>query len=60
MRCLILCAGLSPRTDLSTEQGTHVLELLTLPSAGSTAGTWAAKGRGGGKKWGKEKLFAAE
>lgn len=50
MRCLILCAGLSPRTALSAEQGTHAQELLALPSAGSTATAWAVKGRSGGER----------
>lgn len=50
MRCLILCAGLNPRTALSTEQGSNAQELLALPSSGSTARTWAVKGRGGGDR----------
>lgn len=57
MRCLILCAGLSPRTALSTEQGSHAQELLALPSSGSTARSWAVKRRGGGDRGERKRVL---
>lgn len=51
---------LQPLTASSAEQRAHTRELLALLSAGSTASTWAAKGRGGGGKGEGKRIFAFE